>query len=112
MNPVTLSDGLHVPVGNWMGIPQDGILRDESFYPNADCFQADRFVESQNNPLSDHKGVRRFTFPGLSFPFWGSTKQAWSVADAHKLPPQYLRTNNPGIALAVFTCLWLSRWYS
>ncbi|KAE9983849.1 hypothetical protein EG328_009463 [Venturia inaequalis] len=76
MNPVTLSDGLHVPVGNWMGIPQDGILRDESFYPNADCFQADRFVESQNNPPSDHKGVRRFTFPGLSFPFWGSTKQA------------------------------------
>ncbi|TLD31888.1 cytochrome P450 [Venturia nashicola] len=76
MKPLTLSDGLHVPVGNWIGIPQNGILGDESFYRNADCFQADRFVMSQDSPDSNQDGVRRFTFPDLSFPFWGSIKQS------------------------------------
>lgn len=94
MTPVTLSDGLHVPVGNWFGIPQHSILSDEAFYPNADCFQADRFVTSKDT-RSNYNGVRRFTFPDLSFPFWGSTKQSWLVLVIHKHSRLNLSANNP-----------------
>ncbi|KAI9812933.1 MAG: hypothetical protein M1827_004451 [Pycnora praestabilis] len=80
----TFSDGLHIPVGNWVCVPQMALMRDPVNYPSPEVFDGSRFVE--NNGMENEKegggggggGPRpKFTDTGVGFPFWGLGKRAW-----------------------------------
>ncbi|KAM0801452.1 cytochrome P450 [Usnea florida] len=71
MVPYTSSDGYHVPVGNWLAIPQISLMRDESIWPRAMTFEAFRFVDEDNGTSKS-----RLTHPSYEFPFWGSIQHA------------------------------------
>ena len=72
MVPYTSPDGYHVPVGNWLAIPQISLMRDESIWPRAMSFEAFRFVDEDNGTSKS-----RLTHPSYEFPFWGSIQHAW-----------------------------------
>ena len=72
MVPYTSPDGYHVPVGNWLAIPQITLMRDESIWPRAMSFEAFRFVDEDNGTSKS-----RLTHPSYEFPFWGSIQHAW-----------------------------------
>ena len=72
MVPYTSPDGYHVPVGNWIAIPQISLMRDESIWPRAMTFEAFRFVDEDNGTSKS-----RLTHPSYEFPFWGSIQHAW-----------------------------------
>ena len=72
MVPYTSPDGYHVPVGNWLAIPQISLMRDESIWPRAMSFEAFRFVDEYNGTSKS-----RLTHPSYEFPFWGSIQHAW-----------------------------------
>lgn len=73
MVPYTSPDGYHVPVGNWLAIPQLSLMRDESIWPRALAFEGFRFVD-ENDGTSKSKS--RLTHPSYEFPFWGSIQHA------------------------------------
>jgi hypothetical protein len=74
MHPYTMPGGGHVPVGNWLAIPQLPLMRDEAIWPRGKQFEGFRFVEE-----NETKGISksRLTHPSHEFPFWGSIKHAW-----------------------------------
>lgn len=77
--PFTFSDGVHIPKGNIIGIPQNATMRDSSLYAKPNEFDAWRFMptSSEENDNDSHKGSHRFSHPAPTFPYWGSVKQGW-----------------------------------
>ena len=75
VSPFTLSDGAHVPAGNWLSIPQREIMQDAANYENPQSFQGFRFVEqaADCSPFLE----LRLSHPSWKFPYWGTVKQAW-----------------------------------
>jgi len=76
MGSYVFKDGFHVESGDWICVPQRAIMRDPSIYPQAEVFDAFRFVNHSETepPLSN---TFKFTDSRTFFPFWGLGKQAW-----------------------------------
>ena len=72
MVPYTFPDGHHIPIGNWLAIPQLSLMRDESIWPRALAFEGFRFVDEKKGTSES-----RLTHPSYKFPFWGSIRHAW-----------------------------------
>ena len=72
MVPYTSSEGYHVPIGNWLAIPQFSLMRDESIWPRVLAFEGFRLVDKEHG-MSES----RLTHPSYEFPFWGSIQHAW-----------------------------------
>ncbi|KAL9134458.1 MAG: hypothetical protein Q9175_004360, partial [Cornicularia normoerica] len=73
LSPFTFSDGVHVPSGNWVCVPQQALMQDPAIYPDPMIFDGFRFANGKDgNATSDS----RFSHPSWRFPFWGSVKQA------------------------------------
>ncbi|KAL8816771.1 MAG: hypothetical protein Q9191_008269 [Dirinaria sp. TL-2023a] len=70
MSHYTAPDGLVVPTGNWIAVPQLPWMRDPKIWPGGDTFNGFRFVHG------DGCSATRFTHPSLEFPFWGSIRHA------------------------------------
>lgn len=76
MGPYVFKDGLHVNNGDWICVPQRAIMRDPTIYPQAEVFDAFRFVNRSETQHSS-SNTSRFTDLRTFFPFWGLGKQAW-----------------------------------
>ncbi|KAL8771386.1 MAG: hypothetical protein Q9203_004991 [Teloschistes exilis] len=78
MTPFTFSDGTHVPVNNWIVVPQQCMMKDPEHYPRPETFDGFRFVQPRGG--GEEGGVAgsesRLSHPSWRFPFWGSVKQA------------------------------------
>lgn len=72
MVPYTAPEGYHVPIGNWLAIPQLPLMRDENIWLRASAFEGFRFVNEK-----DGTSDSRLTHPSHKFPFWGSIRHAW-----------------------------------
>lgn len=70
MTPYTTSDGVHIPSGNWLAIPQIALMRDETIWSHAKDFDGFRFVDK------NHSSESRWTHPSYEYPFWGSIRHA------------------------------------
>jgi hypothetical protein len=73
----TLSDGTHIPAGNWMVVSQHAVMRDAALYPNPDEFDPSRFLAIDGSGAMKSKS--RFSHPSLDFLYWGSARRAWYV---------------------------------
>ena len=63
MSHYTAPDGMTVPTGNWIAVPQLPLMRDPKIWPGGDTFNGFRFVHG------DGCSSTRFTHPSLEFPF-------------------------------------------
>ena len=79
--PFTFSNGLHVPQGNWVCVPQRALMRDPKHYAHPMAFEGFRFARNRHEGFSDTDKDRpsRFTDVNHSFPIWGAGKLAWFV---------------------------------
>ena len=81
--PFEFSDGLRVPVGDWVCLPQQAMMRDARFYPQPASFDPKRFLHQQrqkamSESLPDTRAVRaRFTDVSSRWPIWGLGTAAW-----------------------------------
>ncbi|KAI4230118.1 MAG: hypothetical protein LQ349_006290 [Xanthoria aureola] len=64
-------EGVIVPAGNWVAVPQLPLMRDAGIWPKGGGFDGFRFVQG------DGRSDSRLTHPSLEFPFWGSIRHAW-----------------------------------
>ncbi|KAL8627625.1 hypothetical protein Q9189_006682 [Teloschistes chrysophthalmus] len=71
MSPYISPDGVNVPTGNWVAVPQLPLMRDPKLWSGGSAFNGFRFVDSDGSSSS------RFTHPSLDFPYWGSVRHAW-----------------------------------
>lgn len=71
MSHYVSTEGMVVPTGNWIAVPQLPLMRDPRIWPGGGTFDGFRFVRNDSCSLS------RFTHPSLEFPFWGSIRHAW-----------------------------------
>lgn len=74
MVPYTSPDGIRIPTGNWVAIPQASVMRDVKAWSNADSFEGFRFVDGPEGSSES-----RLTHPSYDFPFWGAIRHAWYV---------------------------------
>ena len=74
LSPFTFSDGVHVPSGNWVCVPQQALMQDPANYPDPMTFDGFRFANGKDGNTTSES---RFSHPSWRFPFWGSVKQAW-----------------------------------
>jgi hypothetical protein len=70
MVPYTTSSGCHLPVGNWVAIPQIALMRDDKIWAGGATFSPFRFVSDAAESDS------RWTHPSYEYPFWGSIRHA------------------------------------
>ncbi|KAI4276196.1 MAG: hypothetical protein LQ337_002663 [Flavoplaca oasis] len=70
MSRYTSPEGVIVPAGNWIAVPQLPLMRDAGIWPNGGAFDGFRFVQR------DDQSISRLTHPSLEFPFWGSIRHA------------------------------------
>ena len=71
---VKLSDGTHVPQGNWMVVAQAPVMRDQDNFASPDEFDPARFVTIEYGKV---KSISRLTHPSNEFLFWGSASRPW-----------------------------------
>ncbi|KAL8836815.1 MAG: hypothetical protein Q9170_002776 [Blastenia crenularia] len=70
--PFEFVDGLQVPVGDWVCLPQQAMMRDARFYPQPELFNPARFLHPLSRGSSDTKTTRpRFTDVSSRWPVWG-----------------------------------------
>ena len=79
--PFTFSNGLHVPQGNWVCVPQRALMRDPKHYAHPMAFNGFRFARNRHEGFSDNDKDKpsKFTDVDHSFPIWGAGKLAWFV---------------------------------
>ncbi|KAI4121335.1 MAG: hypothetical protein LQ338_006423 [Usnochroma carphineum] len=70
MSQYTSPDGVLVPAGNWVAVPQLPLMRDPRIWSGGATFDGFRFVQG------DGRSSSRLTHPSLEFPFWGSIRHA------------------------------------
>lgn len=68
----TFSDGVHVPAGNLIAIPQREIMRDPNLYSTPEIFDPCRFMS-----VSEKDAVVKYTDVKWGYTFWGSPRKAW-----------------------------------
>ncbi|PSN62395.1 cytochrome P450 [Corynespora cassiicola Philippines] len=87
MKPFQFSDGYKVNAGEAVEFHQNGLMNDESLYPNPIEFDPSRFI-NKNKSLVD---------TGLEWPFWGVPRLIcpgrWHVSNVQKLLAVYMMQN-------------------
>ena len=73
---LTLSDGTHIPQGNWTMIAQHAVMRDPGNYSDPEIFDPSRFITQAEGIV---KSQTRLSHPSYTFPFWGSVARPWYV---------------------------------
>lgn len=89
---VTLSDGAHVPAGNYIVAAQSAVMRDAANYSNPDDFDPARFLIEKDGVTQSKS---RFSHPSVDFLFWGSTRRAWYVNSSLGLFCSLRHSNHP-----------------
>jgi cytochrome P450 len=85
---VTFSGNIHVPHGSFVALPVYAIHRDNEIYPNADCFEGFRFLESKNpsHERMPSKTVGTFvTQTAPDYLVFNDGRYSWSVSLAFEL---------------------------
>lgn len=78
---ITFSDGVYVPVNNWIAVPGPTMMRDSTLYPDAESFNGFRFIQHQamagNDETNSNAKPSLFTESSASYLLWGLGKRAW-----------------------------------
>jgi hypothetical protein len=72
VKPFIFSDGVHIPAGNLIAIPQREMMRDPCLYASPGIFDPYRFM-----PASEEEAVTKYTDVKWSYTFWGSPHKPW-----------------------------------
>lgn len=91
--PISLSDGTHLPAGTKLLAPQCGISQDERYFPGAQAFDALRFFRMRQRSDDD---ANRFQFTSIS-----DTNMNFG-AGKHACPGRFFAGNEIKMILAFF----------
>lgn len=72
MAPYRFSDGVFLPAGNLVAVPQQAMMRDPKIYVDPDIFDPSRHLVAE-----DDLAKTKLTDVKWSFPYWGGPKRAW-----------------------------------
>jgi cytochrome P450 len=76
LKPLTLSDGTHLPKGQWVVAPACAINRSTQYYANPDDFDAFRFSRMREAEAG-HETKHQLTCPEKGYLSFGMGKHAW-----------------------------------
>jgi cytochrome P450 len=79
MAPFSFSDGLQVPIDDWVCIPQQAMMHDDRIYPEPSSFDPLRFLHyGQAKATGEAKAGRRYlTDVHSTWPVWGLGNASW-----------------------------------
>ncbi|PQE02871.1 cytochrome P450 protein [Rutstroemia sp. NJR-2017a BBW] len=75
MQPFTLSNGTHIPIGNTICVPQAALMHSPNLYTSPSTFNGYRFVLPEDRDATEPK--IKYTDVNAAFPFWGASRKAW-----------------------------------
>ena len=84
--PFQFSDGLQVPAGSWVCLPQKAMMEDDRIYAYPTLFDPTRFLRSQDKhqeemseavPGAVNAARPHFTDVNNKWPVWGLKNAAW-----------------------------------
>ena len=83
LQPFIFSDGLHIPPGNVVCVPQAAMMEDPALYEHSKEFKGFRFANVEASGANNSK--TRFSHPTSQFTFWGGLGRAWYVCNKKSL---------------------------
>lgn len=70
----TFSNGMQVPAGNLVAVPQRVVMSDPERYTEPQKFNPYRYMKNRGNPDA---AITKFTDVNWDYTFWGSPRKSW-----------------------------------